>query len=193
MFSQLQCVEFEEFANPHAWYLLASELHEQAKLLKSNSNGSAITRRNFISTQEATWNTSNRSVILLVGFALENIIKAYLVYELPEVVKNGFLSKKIQTHKLTKLANESSLLPYKNKGYKTLKYYEEGLDSWARYPCGLNFAQTKNQNILSESIWRSYLWLMRAYEIRFKKMMLKGWKGPHEFQGYFEIEGAWLQ
>lgn len=192
MYSVTQAVEFEEIANPHSWFLVASELHEQAKQLM-DGNSSTITRRDFVEQQETTWSTSNRTVILLAGFALENIIKAYLIYEYPEFVQNGFLSKKIQTHKLTKLAKQSSLLPYQSQSINTLCYYEDGLESWARYPCGLNWAQTKEQNLLSQKVWKNYMWLMGAYESRFKKLMLKGWKGPHQFDGSFEIKGTWLQ
>lgn len=192
MYSLQQSIEFEEIANPHSWFLVASELHEQAKLLR-DGNSSKITQHDYVGTRDLTWDSSNRTVILLAGFALENIIKAYLVYEFPNFVQGGFLSKKLQTHKLTKLAKESTLLPYHSQGSNTLKYYEEGLESWARYPCGLNWAQTKEQNLLSEKVWKSYLWLMRAYESRFKKLVLKGWKGPHKFEGSFEITGTWLQ
>lgn len=192
MYSVTQAVEFEEIANPHSWFLVASELHEQAKRLR-DSNSSTITKRNFSESQETTWSTSNRTVILLAGFALENMIKAYLIYEFPEFVQNGFLSKKIQTHKLTKLAKQSSLLPYQSQSVNTLSYYEDGLESWARYPCGLNWAQTKEQNLLSQKVWKNYMWLMGVYESRFKKLILKGWEGPHQFEGSFEIKGTWLQ
>jgi len=192
MYSLEQSLEFEEIANPHSWFLVASELHEQAKYLKE-SNASRTTRRDLAKGETVSWATSNRTVILLAGFALENIIKAYLIYEQPDYVRGGFLSKKIQTHKLTKLARESTFLPYKDQGNKTLQYYEEGLESWARYPCGLNWAQTKEQGFLTEKAWKNYLWLMKAYEVRFKKLMRKGWKGPHKFEGSFEINGEWLQ
>lgn len=192
MYSLSQSIEFEEIANPHSWFLVASELHEQAKLLR-DSSVSKIHRRDLMGSNSKTWNSSNRTVILLAGFALENIIKAYLIYEHPNYICNGFLSKKIQTHRLTKLAKDSSFLPYQSQGSNTLKYFEEGLESWARYPCGLNWAQTKEQNILSEKAWCNYLWLMRAYESRFKKLILAGWKGPHEFEGTFKISGSWLQ
>lgn len=192
MYSPSQIIEFEEIANPHSWFLVASELHEQAKLLR-HATTSKITRRDFLGSNSRTWNTSNRTVILLAGFALENIIKAYLIYEHPNYIRNGFLSKNIQTHKLTELARNSTFLPYQSQGSVTLKYFEEGLESWARYPCGLNWAQTKEQNILSDKLWNNYRWLMRAYESRFKKLLLKGWKGPHEFEGSFDISGSWLQ
>jgi len=33
---------------------------------------------------------------------------------------------------------------------------------------------------------------MKSYEVRFKKLIAKGWKGPHTFNGLFIIEGTWL-
>jgi len=33
---------------------------------------------------------------------------------------------------------------------------------------------------------------MKSYEIRFKKLIAKGWKGPHTFEGSFVIKGTWL-
>jgi hypothetical protein len=192
MYSLEQSVEFESQANPHSWFLVASELHEQAKLLKE-ACPSKIMRHDRATGYSVTWDTSNRTVILLAGFALENIIKGFLIYEHSGFVRDGFLSKKLQTHKLTKLTKESTILPYKSQSYNTLKYYEDGLESWARYPCGLNWAQTKDQNLLTNKLWKNYLWLIRAYEARFKKLMLKGWKGPHRFEGSFEIAGDWLQ
>ncbi|HIQ54926.1 MAG TPA: hypothetical protein EYH51_16950 [Pseudomonas pachastrellae] len=189
MYSLAQKIEFENIANPHSWFLVSSELHEQAKLLKQVAT-SKITKRS--ESDSNSWLSSNRSVILLAGFALENVIKAYLVYENPEFVAEGALSREIQTHRLTKLANRSQLLPYKVRGLKTLTYYEDGLESWARYPCGLNWTKTREQSLLDQRSWDNYLWLMRAYELRFKKLMKVGWKGDHDFAGRFEIEGNWL-
>ena len=82
MFSQEQSIKFESYANPHAWFLVASELHEQAKLLKLN-NSSKMTRLDYENNILSSWITSNRSTFLLAGFAIENILKAYLVYENP--------------------------------------------------------------------------------------------------------------
>ncbi|CAA0082596.1 Uncharacterised protein [Zhongshania aliphaticivorans] len=192
MYSLEQSIEFESQANPHSWFLVASELHEQAELLKEECT-SKIIRHDRISGSSFSWGTSNRTVILLAGFALENLLKGFLIYEHPSYVKNGFLSKKLQTHKLTKLAKESTYLPYKSQSYNTLKYFEDGLESWARYPCGLNWAQTKDPNLLTKKVWNNYLWLVGVYEARFKKIMLNGWEGPHHFEGSFEITGDWLQ
>lgn len=191
MFSVNQSIEFEKYANPHSWFLVASELHEQAKSLKENS-GSAISMVNYVNNETSNWKASNRATFLLSGFALENILKAFLIYETPDYIKDGFLSNSIKTHKLTKLAKKSNLIPYKDRSIKTLEYFEDGLESWARYPCGLNWGQTKEQELLEERMWKNYMWLMKAYETRFKKLMSKVWKGPHDFEGSYKIEGIWL-
>lgn len=188
MFSRDQAIEFENDANPHSWFLVACELHEQATYLYANSS-STITEMRFEGGSRKSWKTSNRSVFLLSGFALENLIKAFLVYEKPHSIGNGTLAGELRSHKLTKLAARSDLIPYRVKGMRTLEYFEDGLESWARYPCGLNYAQTKNQVILSERRWNNYLWLARSYEKRLRSLLSDGWKGPHEFEGYFTITG----
>lgn len=191
MYSDYQSIEFEKCANPHSWFLVASELHEQAKALKHRS-GSVISKVDYVNNDTINWKTSNRATFLLSGFALENILKAFLIYENPAHIKDGFLSNSIQTHKLTKLAQKSKLIPYKDRSIKTLRYFEDGLESWARYPCGVNWGHTKEQEILQEQMWKNYMWLMKAYETRFRKLISKVWKGPHDFEGSFEIEGMWL-
>jgi len=191
LFSIEQSAEFEQFANPHSWFLVASELHEQATLLKKQTSGE-ISRYGAEGQIELAWEASNRSVLLLAGFALENTIKSFLIYERPQLIENGSLSRRLQSHKLSKLANHSNLIPYKNRGSKTLFYFEDGLESWARYPCGLNWAKTKEQNILDKKMWSNYLWLMSAYEKRLKKLFKKSWKGPHKFEGRYKITGRWL-
>ncbi|WP_341232345.1 hypothetical protein [uncultured Methylophaga sp.] len=193
MFSFKQAVEFEEASNPHEWFLVASEIHEQVLILSANGfKSSFVSLRDNEGQQLREWNTNNRTIFLLAGFALENIIKAYLVYEHPEYVEGGQLSKQLKNHNLTKLAAKSKFIPYKKRAFNTLMYFEEGLESWARYPCGLNWAQTKSQSILNERMWNNYRWLMRVYEKRFKHLMSKGWKGPHSFSGKFVISGDWF-
>lgn len=59
-----------------------------------------------------------------------------------------------------------------------------------RYPCGLNWGQTKEQELLEVRMWKNYMWLMKTYETRFKKLMAKIWQGPHDFEGFYNIEGT---
>jgi hypothetical protein len=84
----------EEFANPHSWLLTADNLHEQAAGIYARQAYSSITTKvdaNNIVLQQ-TWGI-DKSIFLLSGFALENAIKAFLVYENPHWVSNGRLRR----------------------------------------------------------------------------------------------------
>jgi hypothetical protein len=94
----------EEFANPHSWLMMADNLHEQAtEIYERRSRSTIITKVN--ANREIVQQTRgiDKLVFLLGGFALENAIKAFLVYENPGWVSNGRLSGNLRSHSLTGL------------------------------------------------------------------------------------------
>src|SRR6266436_3136199 len=94
----------EEFANPHSWLLMAENLHEQATALyRTRDRSSILTRRDANKVVVQQTRGIDKSVFLLGGFALENTIKAFIVYEHPLWVANGRLSGNLKSHKLTVL------------------------------------------------------------------------------------------
>lgn len=86
-------IQFVEQAQPHSWMLVADNLHDQAKVLRKLRGSSLLTRNSENSS--TTWVNTDRAVFLLCGFALENAIKAFLVYENPSWISNGRLSGKL--------------------------------------------------------------------------------------------------
>lgn len=184
--------EFVEMANPHSWFLVADNLHAQAIELRKKAGNSFLTQTNPQKSFEMHRDATNRSVFLLGGFAIENALKAFLVYENPEWISNGNLSKKLRTHSLTELSQMSSLIPYKTKGQWILKGFEDGLESWARYPCSLSKKDTKEEQLLNKKLWQGYEWLVPAYGRCLKKLLAQEWRGPHGFQGHYKIEGNFL-
>ena len=94
----------EEFANPHSWLMMADNLHEQAQHLYGRRGKLAYTRIDRQGMRK-TWDGTNKSVFLIGGFALENAIKSFLVYENPQWVSNGALAKDLKSHSLTSLQN----------------------------------------------------------------------------------------
>lgn len=136
-----------------------------------------------------SWDAANRSMFLLGGFALENCIKAFLVYENPSWISNGRLSRLLKSHSLTALAAKSNLLPYAKRGVPILRAFEAGLETWARYPCGLSIEDSQREQVLDEKLWLGYLRLMRAYVRRLKSLLSKMWHGPHGASGYFQFAG----
>jgi hypothetical protein len=134
--------QFVEMANPHSWFLTADNLYEQTIALYRLRGRSSITRIDYRTGITTRWDDTNKSVFLLGGFALENPIKAFLVYENPNWVSNGRLSKFLRSHKLTLLKSRSKLIPFKNRN-AILRHFEDGIDSWARYPCGLDIFRSR--------------------------------------------------
>lgn len=110
-FSREQEEAFVDAANPHQWMLTAINLHEQAVALWSNrGRGRLVYRR--VGADPVTWDDTNRATFLLAAFAMENMLKAFLIYETPALIASGRLHD-IATHDLAKLADRSSLVPYR--------------------------------------------------------------------------------
>ena len=76
--------------------------------------------------------------------------------------------------------------------YRTLKAFEDGNESWARYPCALSKETSAQTSTLDEGLWEKYEWLMAAYGRRLTKLLSINWKGPHGFGGKYEIKGSFL-
>jgi hypothetical protein len=183
----------EEFANPHSWLLTAENLHEQATEMYSRRSGSSIlTKTN--ANREVVQQTRgvDKPVFLLGGFALENAIKAFLVYENPHWISNGRLSGELKSHKLTVLRGRSKLIPYRNSYTRVLEAFESGLDSWFRYPCALTIEDTKEGQDLYKDLWDGYGKLMSAYGRKLVTLLNREWKGPHGSRGRWEVRGETL-
>lgn len=182
-----------EFANPHCWLMTADNLHEQAAEIYRNRSRSSITTK-LNANREIVQQIRgiDKPVFLLGGFALENAIEAFLVYENPQWVSNGRLSGKLKTHSLIRLQKQSKLIPYKKSYINVLQEFESGLDSWFRYPCALSVERTDEERHLHEHLWDGYSKLMRAYGKKLVALLDKGWSGPHESYGRWTIQGPSL-
>ncbi len=180
-------VKFEAQAVPHSWFLVAVDLHDQAEVLFKKSNKIKWTFN--ASAHHNQWDGANRASFLLAGFALENMIKAFLVYENPDWIANSRLSKQLKSHSLTELAQRSTKLPQSRRSEEILEIYESGLSGWARYPCALNLAQEVEPIYLSAQLWRRYSTLIQSYGRKMQTMLRKKWCGPHKAEGVYDIRG----
>jgi len=172
---------FVDAANPHQWLLTATSLHDQAVALWGNRGRSLLSH---IDPQgrRTTWDDTNRSTFLLAGFAMENMLKAFLIYERPAYIAGGRLSG-IATHDLAKLAELSTLVPYKARDRWMFVALAEGNESWARYPCGKDADDIKPEGQFTIHLWLKYTSSMQAYTIKMRKLLTKGWVGPYGHYG----------
>jgi hypothetical protein len=172
--------------------LVADNLYEQSVALYHRFPSGRTTLKDRSGAVVGEWPSSSRSTFLLAGFALENAIKAFLVYEHPQWVSNGVLARPLRSHKLVALSQKSLIIPWQKRGPAILSRFEQGLESWARYPCALNATETEVEQNLSAALWSGYLGLMSAYGKSLMALLQEGWGGPHDVCGRFEFQGSYL-
>ena len=180
-FTDEECKAFVDAANPHQWFLTADNLHEQACQLwftRGRGNIALIDKDG----KRTTWDSTNRAVFLLASFAMENMLKAFLVYETPRYVADGYL-KEITTHELPVLARASTLIPYRERDMWVFKALSKGNESWARYPCGRNADDVQPEQSWSPELWIKYCDMIRAYARKMQRLLGKGWVGPYGHYG----------
>lgn len=183
---------FVQAANPHAWLLTADRLHEQAVALRADAPNSIITEVDAAGQQTGQWEVANKACFVLAGFALENAIKAFLVYENPGWISNGKLSRRLRSHRLVELQKMAATIPYKTRLVWVLEGFEAGLESWARYPCALSLEEYSAESRLTDRLWTGYLRLMRAYGRALQRLLNREWRGPHGWRGRYTFTGKFL-
>ena len=188
-----KCRAFVELAHPHNWMLVAENLHDQVLTLRASRGQQVLTYTDFRIGLAISWDETDRASYLLMALAMENATKAFLVFENPTWVSNGKLGKHLKSHSLTSLRAKCRSIPYKNKYKRTVQFLEAGIESWARYPCGKSATDMALQQSVSDYHWNKYCLLMKAYGRRMRKLLHKGWNGPHQSKGHLDISGDFFQ
>ena len=183
---------FVKLANPHCWLLTADNLHSQAITMANAKGQTTLTFIDHRHGTDISWDGVNRATFLLGGFALENAIKAFLIYENPAWISNGSLASPLRSHSLTGLQGQATRIPFKKRYLWVLRQFEEGIESWSRYPCALTATASSYEGHMTAGLWRGYLRLMRAYGKRLAELLARGWHGPHGFYGRWSFEGDFL-
>jgi hypothetical protein len=138
------------------------------------------------------WAATNKATFLLCAFALENAIKAFLVFEHPAWISDGQLHGEICNHRLVALSRKSNLIPYAKRDTWVLAAFEEGNESWMRYPCSRWASDLQIEPQLHDRLWNAYLRVMRGYGSRLPRLFRSDWKGSHGFSGSWRTSGGWL-
>lgn len=184
---------FVDEANPHQWLMVADNLHVQAIATWNRFRGGKTSHVDASGHLVGEWDEANRTVFLLSGFAIENALKAYLVFENPSWISNGRLSRELRSHQLVKLSRLSALVPTSPIFVEVLERFEAGLESWARYPCALTADESEPEAVLNADDWHRYTRLMQSYGRRLCELLSANiWKGPHGFAGRWTFQGEYL-
>lgn len=160
-------------------------MHENAHILHSSTHGYvAYSDGNGTKTRR----TTNRSVFLLAAFALENLIKAYLVYENPHYIEGGRLSKQLLNgHGLSKLQKQCKKVPSPKRTRHVFETLEVGINSWARYPCSTSVERESAERTVTPEFWNAYNRVFDLYSRRLEELLSKKWKGAYGEIGHVEF------
>lgn len=180
-------VDFALRCHPLNWLVSADRLHEAAKTLRKH-------RRTKVSKRDAAGSGSwfdgeNTSCFLLAGFAAENVIKGFLVYEQPSLVANGKLARALLSHNLVSLAKRSNELPKLVYQERVLRALSDGLSTWSRYPVGCEVGDSSSEHEMSDGLWEDYLGFASESGQRLLTLLGALWTPAHGEPGRIEHKG----
>jgi len=124
---------------PGEWLSFAEELMESAEVLWKQYDGSLrseIIHDKIVVLESKKVSGISRPYFLLVGFAIENLLKGLIVFNDPSTITSGKI-KRIKTHKITNLIKEISEINLFEEEIEICKKIEEAIPYWGRYPIPL--------------------------------------------------------
>jgi hypothetical protein len=178
--------KFAKAAHPLNWYEVAKLMHDNATALHDMPQGT-ITYNDGV--KSITRPTSNRSVFLLSAFAMENLLKAYLIYENSNYIKDGKLKKQLLNgHSLSKLQKKCKKIPAPKRSLHIFEKLEIGVNSWARYPCATSIERESDECAVTPEFWEDYNKVFDLYSKKLEKLLSKKWKDPYGEVGYVKFD-----
>jgi hypothetical protein len=143
--------EFVYNANPNEWFEVSDELNHSVEMLIKN-NGSIYFKGDTWDEIPRKKVMNSRALFLLMGFAIENLIKGILVFDKPENINTGSLGNEIKTHNLIKLLEKISEISFNEKELQFVQTITEAIPDWGRYPSPLKFRDIKDEVLYVDEI-----------------------------------------
>ena len=169
--------EFAKGASPLNWYEVAKLMHENAHVLHSSAQGHVVYSSG---NSSKTRRTSNRSVFLLAAFAMENLLKAFLVYQQPSYIEGGKLARELLNgHSLSRLQGKCRNVPSPKRTRHVFETLEVGVNSWARYPCSTAVQRESEEKAVTPQFWAEYNRVFDLYSHRLETLLSKKWVGAY--------------
>lgn len=177
---------FAMAASSVSWYEVAKLMHENAHVLHNSPQG---TITYSTGTKSETRRTSNRPVFLLAAFAMENLLKAYLVHQHPEYIEGGKLSKELLNgHRLSALQMKCKYVPSPKRTRHVFEKLEVGVSSWARYPCSTSIERESEESSVTPEFWAEYNRVFRMYSEKLESLLSKRSVGAYGEIDYVEFK-----
>lgn len=169
---------FAGAAHPLNWYEVAKLMHAGAVKLYESEQGHIS--RWHANDGYSTRRETNRPVFLLAAFAMENLLKAYLVFENPHYIEGGKLAKALlNRHGLAKLQMACLNVPAPKRTRFVFEALEVGVSSWARYPCAISIEYETSERDVTPELWTAYVGTFEKYSAKLEKLLSRTWQGAY--------------
>jgi len=120
------------------WINIADELHHSCKVLETDLSHHKI---HFLDIGiDVHYPVVSGSYILLSAYSMENLFKALLLVEQPELQDEEDIDKILFTHDLVKLVNESANVELSEDERNILDTMSKSSTYWSRYPIPRHFS-----------------------------------------------------
>ena len=177
--------KFIEAAAPEYWYAYSEELITSAKELRSQLGGQEI----IIIHQDATGDEStksrpviSRAILLLLGVAIENLVKAVLISEDTERLTDGKLRNDVVGHKLSDLGKKCATVTYTKKERELLSLLSDVIPYLGKYPVPLNSDKMLDEVHSSDNLLHDLFALAHRLSLEIYRLNENGLSAPHGVQ-----------
>lgn len=167
-----------ENASPMNWFDYARELKEASEELWNSHSNTLI----GFQENENTYYKKNfsRTYFILMGLAIENLMKGILISENPDYIKNGKINSEISSgHNLEFLSKKIETLSFIEKEKEIFKILSMVIPYWGKYPIPKNFNQLESEIFMTEKWFYDLIELYSKLEFKLCELNINGIKGPN--------------
>ena len=149
---------YENLSLPSGWFQYAEELHDSSEILYNNKDQALIEHIDASGANVITKSNVSRTYLLLIGFSMENVLKAKVIADSPQLVKGGKIAPEIsKDHNLIALQRRITNFRFSGKEDELLKLLSDAIPYWGRYPIPKRWEMLKKETIATPEIRTTYI------------------------------------
>ncbi len=193
-FDRMSSEKIEKYikkAFPEHWFDYARELKDASMELWQSHKNVYIAYSTY---EEGDFfrKLYSRTYFLLMGLAIENLLKGILISENPEYILDGKIDKEISSgHNLEALLKKVGSINFMDREIEICRTLSQLIPYWGKYPIPKNFSMLKNELFMTEEWFEELLKLYTKLEFKLCELNINGIKGPNniDFPRLF-VEGV---
>lgn len=173
--------EYIELAAPQYWFSYAQEHSDLALSTYDRSGGEEIWTVHLDGERKGreARPVITRPVFLLLGVAIENLIKGTQISEDPMLLSGGALDRKLLGHNLRKLALQVKCMGFSDQELQLLDLLSDAVPYLGRYPVPKRFEDVRTERFVDQEIVGRCELLFQRIALEFYRLNYNGLQAPN--------------